>query len=321
MLKLVAGLLAGSDLNLAQSSETPGERACMHGHSLLQVNRQQGEQLFSGAATGFSEKVASMSAPSIRQADEPWISGAKAPLNEAGYRSVAHLCCRYEMAVFVERAAKQAGYDVCHDGGIQSIVWWFDCPRGMLPDLGSYAELLKKFGWGAGGECSWLVNSGSKCIARNATCPPFQSEFDPTFKPPQPCRTTTTSVPATSTQHILGQTVQGTTLPVTTTSMYDCIVRLFGYRGWQATFTCCEPGKSEHKYLGGKWYRDFQRAGAVNDDTKRLNVFGHNCKAELWDGGTLTGWHATFPEGNYTPAEYRSAPAFKGVSAVKVVRE
>jgi len=137
------------------------------------------------------------------------------------------------------------------------------------------------------------------------SCPTRPSAVAATKAPPEAPPSTTTS---------------------TTTSGDKCTVELYGkdqsgqgsFSGWKATFTCCEPGKTEHLYRGGKHYRDFKRTGARNDQTYAIKVFGTKCTASVYEHGRLEGLRVDFSEGTYNMGEYSKKGAHRGVSSVAV---
>lgn len=101
-------------------------------------------------------------------ADPDLVSGATAALNQAGYKTLASICCPIEMDVFVERLANHLGFTVCDEGSLHGLVAHFyhsDQRR-------KFEELVEDMIAAADGECAWL-GVENRCPKRPATCASF----------------------------------------------------------------------------------------------------------------------------------------------------
>jgi len=100
----------------------------------------------------------------IRRADPLYdlmgdaVSGASAPLTEAGYASVASMCCPMEARVFGQRVVSHLGLDVCGYGELAGLMGWFFCTKQNR----TFQELTNEMYTASGGECAWMAPPG-KC--------------------------------------------------------------------------------------------------------------------------------------------------------------
>jgi len=79
-------------------------------------------------------------------------TGAAAPLTEAGYQSVAALCCEIEMETFIRRVIFQRNDDICDEASLHGLVVWYDC----VSDSKTFAELEEELTKAHSGDCPWL---------------------------------------------------------------------------------------------------------------------------------------------------------------------
>jgi hypothetical protein len=123
-----------------------------------------------------------------RRIIQPTITGSSAPLTEAGYASVAQLCCSEEMVAFIKRVVEQLGFEVCHVGGLSGFILWYDC----TDDQETLESMKQQLDEALTRDCPWLATPGN-CKPLPPTCPVFPSATFP------PClaitSTTTTTTP------------------------------------------------------------------------------------------------------------------------------
>lgn len=108
------------------------------------------------------------------------VSGASAPLTEAGYASVASMCCPMEARVFGQRVVSHLGLDVCNYGELAGLMGWFFCAKQNR----TFEELTNEMYYASGPhnrECAWVAPPG-KCRTPwepLASCPNQADSGDP----------------------------------------------------------------------------------------------------------------------------------------------
>jgi len=105
------------------------------------------------------------------------VSGASAPLTEAGYASVASMCCPMEARVYAQRLVSHLGLDVCDHGELNGVMGWFFCEKQNR----TLEELTNEIYYASGGTCAWLAAAGQCRIPyeKHESCPNQENVFDP----------------------------------------------------------------------------------------------------------------------------------------------
>jgi len=141
------------------------------------------------------------------------------PLSEEGYQIVAATCCNYNMEEYTRRLIIDLGLQLCGDAGLDRIVPYFTCEKGIQNFTILRAELLNK------------VADPCPVAALPGTCPPDTSEcggvYDAAAHRRRNCRngivntvttTTTTTTAETTTTPLMSTTLSTVTTTTTTTS-------------------------------------------------------------------------------------------------------
>lgn len=121
-------------------------------------NRRLAKQSRSMALTSTTSLPLASARAGMPLAKQPClpVSGANASLTQHGYESVACTCCTPEMELFVRRVVQHEGFVVCHEGGLQGFLLFFDCV-----DKGrTYHELVQELRMADRGDCAYLGTSG-----------------------------------------------------------------------------------------------------------------------------------------------------------------
>jgi hypothetical protein len=105
------------------------------------------------------------SRPCEQLKDRNYISGREAPLDEAGYKQTATLCCHHEMSLFIRREIASQGLTVCDLSDLHGFVHWYDCTN----DKYTFAELKAEIASVAEKPCPWLGHV-DKCPAKGVNC-------------------------------------------------------------------------------------------------------------------------------------------------------
>jgi hypothetical protein len=100
--------------------------------------------------------------------DVAYTSGSTAELSEAGYSTIATLCCPAEMTEFMFRLVSHLSFVVCNEGSMQGTVAWYYCKN----QTRTFAELVEETIASADGDCAW-VGTETRCPERSANCPYF----------------------------------------------------------------------------------------------------------------------------------------------------
>jgi len=85
------------------------------------------------------------------------VSGASAPLSQAGYASVVSMCCPQEAWVFGQRVISNMGLDICGNGELSGLMGWFFCEKQNR----TFEELTNEIYNASRGECAWVGAPGT----------------------------------------------------------------------------------------------------------------------------------------------------------------
>lgn len=158
-----------ADMIEDDSCEHPASEDTVKGSALIQVRRTQTCSWRVQAGEDGSKPCASL----LERSD--YVSGSKAPLDEAGYQSTAKLCCHHEMSLFVRREIARQGFDVCDLSDLHGFVHWYDCNN----DGKTFAQMQAEIGGIMGSECAWLGKLPN-CPRKGDNC----RDFKPCQAPP-----------------------------------------------------------------------------------------------------------------------------------------
>jgi len=86
-------------------------------------------------------------------------------LSESGYKTIANLCCPYEMEEFIRRALVNENLKLCDEGGLQGIVQWHTCEQKQ-----NYTVLLTEIEQAGSGLCPWVAPKGNSCKKVTSSC-------------------------------------------------------------------------------------------------------------------------------------------------------
>jgi len=139
------------------------------------------------------------------------------PLSEEGYQIVAATCCNYDMEEYTRRLIQDLGLQLCGDAGLDKIVPYFTCEKGIQTFAILRAELLNK------------VADPCPVAASPGACPPETSECGGVSAAGRRrnCRngivntqttTTTTTTAETTTTPEISTTLEAVTTTTTTTT-------------------------------------------------------------------------------------------------------
>lgn len=109
-------------------------------------------------------------------------SGAASSLDEAGYQSVASMCCPMEAYAFGARVVFQLGFEICNTGDLAGVMAWFYCDKQERTYDELVTALLKnsKPFWGQtyGVNCAFLAYPG-QCVEKDEDCPSWLGVDNP----------------------------------------------------------------------------------------------------------------------------------------------
>jgi len=86
-------------------------------------------------------------------------------LSESGYKTIADLCCAYEMEEFIRRGVAHENMKVCDEGGLQGLVAWHSCEAKQ-----NYTTLLTEINDGDHGLCPWVAPKETSCKKVTKSC-------------------------------------------------------------------------------------------------------------------------------------------------------
>jgi len=192
--------------------------------------------------------------------------GNTVPLDDAGYQTVANLCCWREMKEFVQEVAKKEfGFEFCAEGGLMGLLWWFDCTDDKQ-NYSTLVETIRQNGpdekTGHKGDCPFLGWRGCKNFPEHRNCTKF-SGHPPECKPlvttsPEPF-TTTSKEPTTITNPL------PTTVSTTTSSTTMC-----PETNWDNdVFAACDFWGDPH------WTATFHAGRYPNSNGRRWDFYGN----------------------------------------------
>jgi len=86
-------------------------------------------------------------------------------LSNSGYKTIAAMCCNYEMEEYIRRIVDAEDLKVCVEGGLEGTVPYFTCEN-----VQNYTMLLKEIKASSSGSCPWTAPEGENCKKISKAC-------------------------------------------------------------------------------------------------------------------------------------------------------
>jgi len=144
---------------MLQVSQSPLGAAAVDEHVAGKVISEQAQKERSDVPSE-AAKLSKSNSNKTKQPDASIVT-----LNEAGYQTIADMCCNYEMEEFIRRVVDSADLKVCDEGGVQGVVAWHACDKKQ-----SYAALSKEINEATSGKCPWTAAKSGSCKQKSTSC-------------------------------------------------------------------------------------------------------------------------------------------------------
>mmetsp|Transcript_150633 Transcript_150633/g.276711 ORF Transcript_150633/g.276711 Transcript_150633/m.276711 type:complete len:290 (+) Transcript_150633:96-965(+) len=86
-------------------------------------------------------------------------------LSNSGYKTIAAMCCNYEMEEYIRRIVMSENLKVCSEGGLEGTVPYYTCENKQ-----NYSMLLAEVKASGTGTCPWTAPKGGSCKKISKAC-------------------------------------------------------------------------------------------------------------------------------------------------------
>jgi len=99
----------------------------------------------------------------VKKAKTP--DASNVALSESGYKTIASMCCSYEMEEFIRRVVGNENMKVCDEGGLQGMVPWHACEAKQ-----NFTVLMQEINEASTGLCPFVASKGEECKKVTKSC-------------------------------------------------------------------------------------------------------------------------------------------------------
>mmetsp|Transcript_77201 Transcript_77201/g.146909 ORF Transcript_77201/g.146909 Transcript_77201/m.146909 type:complete len:304 (+) Transcript_77201:106-1017(+) len=180
-LMMVFSCFTAAHMSLANDACTTDfqEETSMGGHAMLQVSESapHGRKSPSHVPSHKSEvhshapshesKVKTnstqLTAKSKAKAKTP--DASNVALSQSGYKTIADMCCNYEMEEYIRRVVLSEDLKICSEGGLEGMVPYHTCENKQ-----NYSILQKEIAASSSGACPWTAPADEACKKISKAC-------------------------------------------------------------------------------------------------------------------------------------------------------
>jgi len=164
------------------------------------------------------EKEAPEKEAPVAEGDEVFEQGPGfyEPLTEEGYQVVAKTCCVYNMEEYIRRVVADLGLQMCGEAGLNGLVPYYSCEKGIQNYAALRAELVNKVA-----EPCPVAALPNTCPADTSQC---GGEFSATVHRRRNCKSGIANAQTTTTLTTTGKITTTTTLKTTTTKVTTTVL-------------------------------------------------------------------------------------------------
>mmetsp|Transcript_71726 Transcript_71726/g.118785 ORF Transcript_71726/g.118785 Transcript_71726/m.118785 type:complete len:304 (+) Transcript_71726:96-1007(+) len=180
-LMMVFSCFAAAHMSLANDACTTDfeEETSMGGHAMLQVSESapHGRKAPSHVPSHKSKvhshtrshespvKSNSTRLTLKSKAEAKTPDASNVPLSSSGYKTIADMCCNYEMEEFIRRAVAADDLKICNEGGLEGMVPFHTCENKQ-----NYSILQKELAASSSGACAWTAPVDGACKKISKAC-------------------------------------------------------------------------------------------------------------------------------------------------------
>jgi len=177
----VFSCFAAAHMSLADDACTTDfkEETSMGGHAMLQVSESAPHGRKSPSHVPSHKSKVHSHAPSHEspvksnstrltlksKAEAKTPDASNVPLSSSGYKTIADMCCNYEMEEFIRRAVAADDLKICNEGGLEGMVPYHTCENKQ-----NYSILGTEITSSQSGACAWTAPVGEACKKISKAC-------------------------------------------------------------------------------------------------------------------------------------------------------